>query len=88
MELTDRRPVLYADDAFKLTLAVERTEADDGRLIMDDGTIRRFLDWQNEVDIYPFQGGGSGPGFWTGTFPLRYKEDILQWCTQEGLIDG
>ncbi len=87
--MSDRRPVVIADDAFRFTLEVERTdvEAADGLWVADDGTIIRFLDWQRDNDIYPFGGGASGPGFWTGTFPAAAKPLILTWCVREGLFD-
>lgn len=86
---SERRPQVVADDAFRFTLEVERTdvEVDEGRHPMDDGTILRFNDWQRFNNIYPFRGGMSGPGVWTGTFPLEHKPAILNWCVEEGLIN-
>lgn len=87
--MTDRRPQVYADDALRLTLEVPRTEQEknDGRLPMDDGTVIRFLEWQRDNEIFPFRGAGSGPGFWTGTFPIEHKPAIMGWLRAEGLVD-
>lgn len=86
--MTNRRPVIYADDAFRLTLEVERTDAEvaDGLLPMDDGTIRRFTKWMYDEGIHTFRGGASGPGFFTGTFPIAEKDAIMEWLENEGLI--
>lgn len=86
---TDRRPVVTADDAFRFTLEVERTDAEaaDGRYVMDDGTILRFSRWMLDNEVFPFRGGSSGPGGWTGTFPAEAKDAILRWCRDEGLVE-
>lgn len=87
--MSERRPQIFGNDAYVVTLEVERTEEekDAWRWIADDGTIVRFLDWQRDNECYPFRGGTSGPGYWTNTFPAEFKHAIVQWAVSEGLID-
>ncbi len=84
------RPQVIANDCYLFTLMVERTELelDAGLYPQDDGTVRRFMLWLWENAVPQLKGGASGPGFFTGAFPIAEKQRILDWCVAEGLLDA
>ena len=79
------KPRVVIEPAIHVWIQVERTVAEMAslRLVPDDGTILRFLEWQMTAEVYPLRGtGSSGPGFYSGYFDVEDEQVLREYFGQ------